>query len=192
MTLANEKHLYCGKTDVPLSETGKNLLLQKKNARYYPDISHCVLYTSGLQRANQTLALLYPELSPSAREEPAFQEFNFGDFEMHSYNELMHNQDYQNWLQHEVARHNGKNEGADRFSCPNGESWKDFKTRVLLALEKIMNLHHSVAVFTHGGIIAVIMEHFFPNEQKSLYEWQDDFGSVFKITYDANGAILER
>ena len=71
-TEANEKHLYCGKSDLPLSQKGEAELRAKVRAAsslnappassgisVYPDISHC---KSGLKRTSQSLGILYPEI----------------------------------------------------------------------------------------------------------------------------------
>ena len=183
MTLANEENRYCGRTDLPLSKKGKESLIEKRGelerAGGYPDISRCRIYTSGLKRATQSLGLLYPECAKFATEEKAFQELNFGDFEMKSYAELKEDFFYKVWVQGEVDRIQGI---AKENPCPNGESWLQMENRVISALENILKNDRSVAIFTHGGVISAIMRHFFPNERKSIYEWQPDFGEGYKIT----------
>ncbi|MBQ8679201.1 MAG: histidine phosphatase family protein [Treponema sp.] len=206
-TLANEKKLYCGKSDLPLSPRGEAELLKKKgdgkkilpSANFhsepgfsYPDISHCTIFTSGLMRTIQTLKTLYPELSDLAIVEKGFQEINFGDFEMKSYDELKENPDYQKWLQEEVDRIPLRSTESSGNPCPNGESWGQMNERVLVSLEKILNNERSVAIFTHGGPISAIMTHFFPDERKSLYEWQPDFGEGYKITIDEKSVFYEK
>lgn len=191
-TLANEKKLYCGKSDLPLSPRGEAELLKKKLTFFYPDISHCSLFTSGLVRTRQTQKLLYPDLTASVTEEKGFQEINFGDFEMKSYDELKENPDYQKWLREEVDRISLRSTESSGNPCPNGESWGQMNERVLVSLEKILNNERSVAIFTHGGPISAIMTHFFPDERKSLYEWQPDFGEGYKITIDEKSVFYEK
>ena len=202
--MANEKHLYCGKTDLDLSEKGRADLLKKNSASklsgaglalnetfgqsesiyekiIFPDISHCKIFTSGMKRTNQTLSLLYPDLANSAIEERSFRELDFGDFEMKSYDELKDDESYRAWVQGEVDRiQAGLTEFKDN-PCPNGESWLKMTERVLAALEKAVKFANSIAIFTHGGVISAIMQHFFPNERKSIYEWQPNFGEGYRI-----------
>lgn len=191
-TLANEKKLYCGKSDLPLSPRGEAELLEKKLTFFYPDISYCSIFTSGLMRTIQTQKLLYPDLTASVTEEKGFQEINFGDFEMKSYDELKENPDYQKWLREEVDRISLRSTESSGNPCPNGESWGQMNERVLVSLEKILNNERSVAIFTHGGPISAIMTHFFPDERKSLYEWQPDFGEGYKITIDEKSVFYEK
>ncbi|MBQ8013680.1 MAG: histidine phosphatase family protein [Treponema sp.] len=189
LTLAGEKKLYCGKSDLPLSPRGEAELLEKKLTFFYPDISHCSLFTSGLVRTKQTQKLLYPGLTASVTEEKGFQEIDFGDFEMKSYEELKENPDYQGWLRGEVDRIPHRSTESFDNPCPNGESWDKMNERVLVSLEKILKNDHSVAIFTHGGPISALMAHFFPEEEKSLYEWQPEFGEGYKITIEGESAF---
>ena len=54
MTEANEKHLYCGSTDLPLSEAGIAALRE-----LHYDIQNARFLTSGMRRTEQTLELLF-------------------------------------------------------------------------------------------------------------------------------------
>ena len=190
-TEANENHLYCGKTDLPLSEKGRAELLEKKESCVYPDISHCKVFTSGLKRTSQSLGILYPEIG-SFGTEPSFQEIDFGDFEMKSYEELKNDERYKAWVEREVDRIQNVYQTEAENPCPNGESWLQMKNRVLFALENALKNYRSVTIFTHGGPISAIMAHFFPDERKSMYEWQSDFGEGYKITISENRCFYEK
>ena len=57
-TYCNEKNLYCGKSDIDLTENGINELKENTKKNKYPN---CDFYfTSGAKRANQTLEILCP------------------------------------------------------------------------------------------------------------------------------------
>ena len=53
-TEANEKHLYCGSTDLSLSGAGKEEL---RSVHY--DIKNVRFISSGMERANETLRILF-------------------------------------------------------------------------------------------------------------------------------------
>ena len=91
-TEANEKHLYCGKSDLHLSENGINELNDIKSSIKYPECNK--FFSSGAKRANETLEILYPK--KSYREINEFWEYDFGDFEMKSYEMLKENKEYIN------------------------------------------------------------------------------------------------
>ena len=80
-TEANEKYLYCGSADLPLSEAGKAEL---QNLHY--DIKNVRFLTSGMKRTDETLQLLFGDVPYVV--DPRFREADFGIFEMHSYEEL--------------------------------------------------------------------------------------------------------
>lgn len=173
-TEANEKRLYCGATDLPLSEQGIVELQQMKTRA---DLSFACLYiTSGLKRAIQTIEILYGRTPDIIMRD--FDEMNFGEFEMKSYDNLKNEPDYIRWIT--------KNENV---CCPGGESRKIFAERVARGLGEMLlfDTEHIVAVF-HGGVIAAIMEKLFPG-QKNFYEWQPGFGKGYTLEFNKGKVI---
>ena len=160
-TEANEKHLYCGSTDLPLSDAGKAEL---QKLQY--DIKNVRFLTSGMKRTNETLHILFGDVPYET--ESRFREVNFGIFEMHSYNQLKYNPEYQAWI-------TGDNEAN---IPPQGESGTQMKARVLEAFSEIQE---DTCIITHGGVIATIMEQLFPDEGKNRYQWQPEPGHGYMI-----------
>ena len=164
-TEANEKRLYCGSTDLPLSDAGKEAL----RLLHY-DIKNVRFISSGMKRTNETLHILFGDVPYEV--DPRFREVDFGIFEMHSYEELKDTPDYQAWL----TRDNEAN------IPPRGESGQQMKARVL---EAFSALREDTCIITHGGCIAAIMEHLFPGEGKNRYEWQPKNGCGYIIRGNA-------
>ena len=160
-TEANERHLYCGSTDLPLSDAGREEL---KQLRY--DMKNVRFLTSGMKRTNETLRILFGDAPYEV--DPRFREIDFGIFEMHSYEELKDTTDYQIWL-------TGDNEAN---IPPNGESGVQMRRRVL---EALADLKEDTCIITHGGVIAIIMEYLFPNEDKNRYQWQPAPGRGYAV-----------
>lgn len=160
-TEANEQHLYCGSTDLPLSEAGREELL---SMRY--DISPERFVTSGMKRTDETLRILFGNVPFSV--DSRFREVDFGAFEMKSYEMLKEKAAYQAWL-------TGDNE---RNVPPGGESGVQMTRRVLEALREIPD---GTALITHGGVIAAIMASLFPQEGKHRYQWQPRNGHGYEI-----------
>ena len=160
-TEANEKHLYCGSTDLPLSAAGKQEL---QNIHY--DIKNVRFITSGMKRTNETLQILFGDVQYKV--DTRFREVDFGIFEMYSYEQLNNITQYQAWLA-------GDNEAN---IPPQGESGAQMKSRVLEAFSEIMD---DTCIITHGGVIASIMEYRFPNEGKNRYQWQPKPGCGYAI-----------
>ena len=162
-TEANEKHLYCGSTDLALSEKGREELA---GLRY--DIQNVRFLTSGMKRADETLGILFGDVPFEV--EPQFREVDFGIFEMRGYEELKDDPAYQVWI-------TGDNEAN---VPPRGESGAQMKQRVLEALSRI---REDTCIVTHGGVIASIMEHLFPEEGKNRYQWQPQNGRGYCLQH---------
>ena len=174
MTEANAKRLYCGRTDIGLSSAGRAMLLKKKDEGLYPDISGMRVITSGMKRCEETLLLLYGD---TEHETDAYlREMDFGDFEMRSYEELKTDPRYIQWI-------SGDNESNP---APNGESGRQMTARVINALDRVIDCGSDTLIITHGGVIAAIMQRLFPDENKSRYERQPDFGSGYIIDTNSN------
>ena len=161
-TVANERHLYCGSTDLPLSEKGRQELQQ-----IHYEIEDVRFLTSGMARANETMELLFPNQPYDT--EPDFREVDFGAFEMRSYRELKDDPAYQAWI-------TGDNEGN---IPPGGESGAQMTRRVMSAFAM---LQEDTCIITHGGVIAAIMAHLFPEAGKHRYQWQPQNGHGYIIT----------
>ena len=161
-TEANERHLYCGSTDLPLSEKGREELQGLCYA-----ITPQRFLTSGMKRTDETLQILFGNVpfDPDSR----FREVDFGDFEMKSYEMLKDDPAYQAWL-------TGDNESN---IPPNGESGAQMTHRVLEALREIPD---GTALVTHGGVIAAIMANLFSQEGKHRYQWQPQNGRGYEIS----------
>ena len=167
-TEANERHLYCGSTDLHLSEGGREALL-----RLHYGIKDVRFRTSGMARTNETLRILFGDVPFEA--DPRFREVDFGAFEMQSYETLKDRADYQLWL-------TGDNEAN---VPPGGESGAQMKARVL---EAFSGLREDTCIITHGGVIAAIMEQLFPDEGKNRYQWQPECGCGYAIETDGTQA----
>ncbi len=169
-TEANLQHRYCGSTDLPLSEAGREEL---KGLHY--EIANVRFLTSGMLRTEQTLAALFGDVSHEKR--PAFREVDFGVFEMHTYEELKNDPAYLDWIT-----------GDNMANVPpKGESGNQMLARVLAALQELRQ--EDTVLVTHGGVIAAIMEHLFPEENKSRYQWQPDPGHGYLIEGNSYRAI---
>lgn len=165
-TETNEKKLYCGSTDLPLSEEGKRSLQQLS----YQVPEDCIYMTSGMKRTEQTLEILFGKVPFQI--DRRFREIDFGIFEMKSYEELKNNPDYQKWI-------SGDNE---KNVPPGGESGLQMRERVLEGLQDLKNETEEVVLITHGGVIAAIMAELFPEEEKSRYEWQPRPGHGYVLS----------
>ena len=169
-TAANDGHLYCGSTDLPLSESGRAALLELRDSGGYPALDGYTVYTSGMRRTEETLQLLYGPVEHTVS--TALREMDFGRFEMHSYDQLKEDDDYRAWC-------DGDNESN---VAPGGESGRIMQRRVLSASDALIEKGEDAAIVLHGGPIASIMAHLFPLEEKNRFEWQPPNGKGYLIT----------
>ena len=180
-TKANENHLYCGKSDIELSKKGIEELEEFKKKIKYPKCE--ILFSSGAKRANETLEILYPGKKYEKINE--FWEYDFGDFEMKSYDMLKENEEYIKWIT--------DNEG--KVSCPNGESKIEYRKRIKntfnFFIKKCFTENRNVAILVcHGGTIGTILEIFY-DDSKNFYEHQPNCGRGYKINLEQINNKLE-
>jgi alpha-ribazole phosphatase len=173
-TSANEERLYCGQTDLPLSENGVAEIALLKSNGIYP-LNAGMFFTSGMLRSEQTLDIIYGKIDRSSV--PGIAEFKFGLFEMKSHDELKNREDYQVWITDETGD----------AECPGGESKNSFVRRVIEGYSYILNIAQrsgSVSAFVscHGGVIACIMELLQP-KIANFHEWLPEPGHGYSLTY---------
>lgn len=169
-TQGSEQRLYYGKTDLPVSETGLHALAQKRKSGGYPSLDGLAVYTTPLQRTEHTLQALYGDVTHHIL--PGFGEIDFGIFEMGSYGQWKDDPQYQAWI------------GGDFMVNvpPQGESFAQFTVRILQQLETLVAKNQSALVIGHAGTISVIMNHFFPQENKHHYAWAPEPGEGYTLT----------
>lgn len=173
LTEANEKKLYCGWSDVPLSESGRELAAQTRRKLAFPEFDRC--FTSGLRRTDETLLLLTGR-APDAQI-PELREMRFGAFELRGYPELRHDAAYLKWI-------DGIVRGADA-RCPGGESQAEFNARVLRGGEILLGHDWAAALaVVHGGVIAALMARWFPGAGMGFYDWQPGPCGGWRIRLD--------
>lgn len=171
-TVANQQNLCCGKSDVPLSPEGLSALRKLAAGGGYPDPEGKRLITSGMQRTEQTLEVLFGKREHEV--EPAFREMDYGIFELQSYDSLREREDYQQWQSGDRARNR----------CPGGESGEDVANRVRPAFDALLADGRDAIVVTHGGIIATIATDLFPDSTMERYQWQGENGKGWCITFE--------
>lgn len=171
MTEANERRIYCGSTDLPLSENGRAAAREIAAQRPLPA---CELYvSSGMARANETLEILTGHKAD--RVIPAFSEMDFGRFEMLGYETLRHDPDYQRWI----------NDTGGGVPCPGGESTGAFRQRVRQGGAELLEMQWQTAlVVCHGGVIVNLMQGWFPLEARGFYEWQPAACKGWRVLFD--------
>lgn len=168
-TEANEKRLYCGCTDLPLSENGRSELIKLRANGPICATEGLRIITSGMRRTDETLRLLFDRSPETVLAE--LREMNFGRFEMRSWEELKDDPDYTAWIMDQTGS----------VTAGGGESGNAFHERIFRSLD---SLTEDCLIVTHGGVITSIMGRLFPEENKGFYDWQPPCGGGYRIDTD--------
>jgi len=153
----NAKMIYCGSSDVCLSQKGRAQVRELKKVFLNQGVDK--IYCSNKKRALETAKIIFGKEKIVELED--LREMHFGVFEGLTYKQIQkkYPQAYKRWLH-------------DPFSVtiPKGENLKDFKKRILQAVRKIMRSEKgkTVAVVCHGGAISIFLTHL----QKSKEFWR--------------------
>ncbi len=137
-----------GQTDTALNSTG--LVQGRALAKRLATWSIQALYSSDLQRAAQTAALIGEELGLSPIFDAAWRERSFGALEGLTMAEV---------AALYPAVYTQMKRG--HFMPPGGENSKTLQDRVVAALEHIVDAHagQSIAVVSHGGALRALLAH---------------------------------
>lgn len=142
-TEANEKGIYIGRTNYPLSRKGASELYSKLDEYVYPNVAR--VYSSPLLRCTETAEILFPDAQLQTVDN--LMEMDFGTFEGKSADDLVKEEAFLTWMKG----------GADARP-PQGESLQEVQLRIFKALREIIQdmmqsdiLH--AAVVTHAGIL---------------------------------------
>ncbi len=162
LTEGNLKGQFIGRTDLSVIPEGIEMLKRMKDKYVYPEAE--LFYISPLTRCKETLDVLYPDAEPIVVS--GLAEYNFGDFEGKTHDELKENEDYIKWSQYNDLE----------TSVPNGENSKEFVTRVGTAFNNIvkhmMTLGKTSAVIcAHGGVISTILATY-GLPQQGISDWE--------------------
>lgn len=168
-TEANRRRLYYGASDLPLLPESVQAL--RERAGCYPTVSH--YYTSGMRRAEQTLEAIFGPVPHEIL--PGLREMDFGDFELHSYEQLKDNPAYQLWIQD--VEHN---------RCPGGESADEVQKRSLAAVAALVARGEDCLCVTHGGVIGGLMAHWFGGTR---YDYTPAPGRGVQIVFEGGRPV---
>lgn len=170
MTKGNLDGRYVGQKNVPLSIEGVSQLLEMKKQYEYPEAQ--AYFTSPMGRCADTMKILYPKIKPIVMED--LKEYDFGDFEGKTAQELKEDERYQAWLA-----------GGPDSAPPFGESNGDFARRIYTAFTKIVEGlmktgTTSAVICTHGGVIMTLLT-LVGLPELPMYEWMTANGAGYTL-----------
>jgi len=175
MTHANLEGRYVGITDLPLCQTGIEEVEGLLKECEYPNVGR--VYSSPLQRCTETAKLIYPSFEPVIVEN--LQEYDFGEFENKTIEELIGNENYAKWIDNDPD-----------MGSSGAENMKEFKARIVDALDSIIldmmkTKMSDAAVITHGGVIMQLLAHCGLPQRKPI-SWGTGNGKGYTLLVNAS------
>lgn len=184
LTDANENGVYIGKTDLPLSEAGREALEDKYEQLDYPKVQR--VYSSPLERALQSAEILFPDRELVIVDD--LREMDFGVFEGLPADELVNLDSFKKWLK-----------GGLDNPPPNGETLRSMMLRCysalnLMILDMMKNGITEAGAVTHSGILMNMLSCFGLPKRKPM-EYACEPGEGYEILVSAmlwqNGNTFE-
>ncbi len=189
-TEGNLARCYYGASDIPLTAMGIYELEENCDEEIYPSPEGARLFTTGMYRTEQTFAIIYgnrrgmevePVNEPKHDVLEGFKEYDFGEYEMKTHEDLKDLELYRRWI----------GDISGETAPPGGESPKNFQTRVLEQFDILMESmdEQPAIVVCHGGVISTIMNRYFSPDAPNIYEWQPEPGRGYSLIIE-DGKVI--
>ncbi len=170
LTKGNLNAQYIGHTDLPLTTDSISELRRIKAHEHYPEVE--AVFSSPLKRCVDSAKIMYPDCNPIVIDD--FIEYNFGEFEGLTADDLKDNDEFKEWLRGDI---NAK--------TPFGESNAEFAERICAAFEKVVNGciksgTQTIAIVGHAGVLMTILS-CYGLPEAPMAHWQMDAGYGYKM-----------
>lgn len=173
LTKGNLNAQYIGHTDLPITTDSISALKSIKARHHYPQVE--AVFVSPLKRCTQSAEIMFPKNSALVIED--FIEYNFGEFEGCTAEDLKNNDDFKAWLR-----------GDMHARPPYGESNAEFFARVCSAFEKVVNGMvksgtQTAAIVGHAGVLMAILACYgLPEAPMAHWQMEAGYGFQLRIT----------
>lgn len=173
-TNANSEGKYIGKTDLPLSEDGRDELCAKYRMYEYPKVER--VYSSPLERAIMSAEIMFPDREIVIVDD--LREMDFGVFEGVKAEDAVTLDSYKKWLR-----------GGLDNPPPNGESLRNMLLRCYASLNAIIrNMMDDevlrAGIMTHSGIMMNMLSCFGLPKMKAM-EFMCGVGEGYEVLVTA-------
>lgn len=170
LTKGNLNAQYIWHTDLPLTTDSISAIRNIKATEHYPKVS--AVFSSPLKRCKDSAAIMFPENNILIIDD--FIEYNFGEFEGLTAEELKDNEDFKTWLS-----------GGIDATTPFGESNAQFAQRICAAFEKVIDGSiktgtDNIAIVGHAGVLMTILA-CYGLPEAPMAHWQMDAGYGYKL-----------
>ena len=169
-TKGNLNAQYIGHTDLPLTSDSISELQSIKAHHHYPEAE--AVFSSPLKRCKDSATIMFPNSNIIIIDD--FIEYNFGEFEQCTAEDLKNNDDFRQWIK-----------GDMNAKPPFGESNAEFAYRVCNAFEKVVDGciktgTNNVAIVGHAGVLMTILS-CYGLPEAPMAHWQMDPGYGYKL-----------
>lgn len=170
LTKGNLNAQYIGHTDFPLTTDSISDIKKIKASEHYPKVD--AVFSSPLKRCKDSAALMFPENNIIIIDD--FIEYNFGEFEGLTAEDLKNNEDFAKWLHGDI-----------NARTPYGESNAEFAQRICAAFEKVIDGciktdTQNIAIVGHAGVLMTLLS-CYGLPEAPMAHWQMDAGYGFRL-----------
>ncbi|UTR13883.1 histidine phosphatase family protein [Salipaludibacillus sp. LMS25] len=176
VTQWNMEKRYLGHSDEPVLHDSLRHLNKLKSI--ITEVGAPLLISSDLTRCQETMAYLFPHRHYIV--EPQLREFNFGDWEGKTYDDLKDVAAYRQWLNNWEKESVPGGESGQVFSCRvNGWLMEDLPT--LVADQDWETGTKSCVIVTHGGVIRYLIQ-VLTKDKDAFWQWNISHGEAVKLS----------
>jgi broad specificity phosphatase PhoE len=162
---------FCGHSNPPVNARGRQQIQKLLNALNGEEIN-CI-FTSDLERAASTAAMLADAFGVPCIKKPGLREINFGSWESLKWQRIQ---------EQDEAYARRWTETYPNLPAPGGESFADFQTRVIAEVTEILNSadRRQAAVVTHSGVMRVVLQAMCGLAENEAWELTKPYCSFFR------------
>lgn len=169
LTKGNINAQYIGHTDLPLTTSSIESLKSIKKKHHYPEVD--AVFVSPLKRAIDSADIMFPKNNKIVIDN--FIEYNFGEFEGLTAEDLKDNDEFKAWLHGDI-----------NSAPPYGESNAEFVQRICESFERVIagciaEGQENIAIVSHAGVLMTILS-CYGLPEAPMPHWQMDAGYGYK------------
>jgi len=170
-----------GHRDIALDELGRWQAQRLADALAGESLQ--AIYSSDLRRARDTAEPLQRRHGLEVIIDPGLRERGFGDFEGHSFAQIE-----QRWPD-QAERWRRRDEA---FEPRGGESLRDFRRRVVAAVDRLAARHRgqNIVLLTHGGALDVLYRHATGLSLQAPRSWSVENAAINRLVHADETLVL--
>ena len=173
---------YQGQSDIALTDAGiKQAEILAEN---FPEKNIAAIYSSDLSRAFVTAGKIADKLGCELHKDKAFREICFGDWEGHTYEEIIARwpEELVNFFQR-----------PDILKIPNGETFADVQNRAVGRMMELAGEYpdKTVVIVAHGAVIRTMLAAAVHSPLRYLWSFRQDNTALSIVLYNSDGFLLQ-